>query len=36
MKKGLILTNDYEGDFVKGGVRIVVKPVWKWVLEGCL
>ncbi len=33
LKKGLILTNDDEGDFVKGGVRIVVKPVWKWALE---
>lgn len=30
---GLILTYDQEDEFTIDGKRIVVKPVWKWVLE---
>jgi uncharacterized protein len=33
LKKGLILTYDQEDSFVQDGIKIVVKPVWKWLLE---
>jgi uncharacterized protein len=33
LKEGLLLTYDQEKDFVKDGVKIKVKPVWKWLLD---
>lgn len=33
VNKGLILTEDDEEDYVKEDIRIIVKPVWKWLLE---
>jgi hypothetical protein len=33
LKKGLLLTYDQEDSFQKDGVKITVKPVWKWLLE---
>lgn len=33
LKQGLILTKDQEYDFQKDNKRIIVKPVWKWLLE---
>jgi len=33
LKNGLILTYDQEDNFQKDGVKIEVKPVWKWLLE---
>ncbi len=33
LKRGLLLTYDQEREFVVDGVKIVVKPVWKWLLE---
>jgi uncharacterized protein len=42
LKKGLILTEDEEGEEIrelrlengdKREVRIVIKPIWKWLLE---
>ena len=32
-KEGLILTMDQEKTIKKDGFKIVVKPVWKWLLE---
>ncbi len=33
LKQGLILTKDQEYDLQKDNKRIIVKPVWKWLLE---
>jgi uncharacterized protein len=33
LKKGFILTKDQEDEFIVEGKKIIVKPVWKWVLE---
>ncbi len=33
LKKGLILTYDQEDEFVVDGKKIIVKPVWKWLVE---
>ncbi len=33
LKEGLILTYNQEDDFIVEGKKIVVKPVWKWLLE---
>ncbi|MFT4311734.1 MAG: ATP-binding protein [Candidatus Woesearchaeota archaeon] len=33
LKKGLLLTFEQEEEFVQDGVTIIVKPVWKWLLE---
>jgi predicted AAA+ superfamily ATPase len=33
LKEGLILTESMERDFEVEGVRIRIKPVWKWMLE---
>jgi len=33
LKEGLILTSDEEEQIREDGKRIVVKPVWKWLLE---
>ena len=33
LKEGLILTESMEHDFDVEGVRVRVKPVWKWMLE---
>jgi uncharacterized protein len=33
LKKGLLLTYDQEKEFQKEGIKINVKPVWKWLLE---
>lgn len=33
LKEGLILTLDKEEEFVSGDKKIIVKPVWKWLLE---
>lgn len=33
LKRGLILTNDQEEEIKVDGKKIIVKPVWKWLLE---
>ncbi|MCX6741823.1 MAG: ATP-binding protein [Candidatus Pacearchaeota archaeon] len=33
LKEGLILTNDQEEEIKENGKKIIVKPVWKWLLE---
>lgn len=33
LKEGLILTLDKEEEFVIGNKKIIIKPVWKWLLE---
>ncbi len=33
LKEGLILTNDQEEEITEGKKKIIVKPVWKWLLE---
>lgn len=33
LKKGLLLTYDQEDTFEKDGVKIEVRPVWKWLLD---
>ncbi len=33
LKEGLILTNDKEDEFMVEGKKIVIKPVWKWLVE---
>lgn len=33
LNKGLILTNDQEEELIKDNKKIVIKPVWKWLLE---
>jgi len=32
-KEGLLLTNNQEEELKLGGKKIVIKPVWKWLLE---
>jgi len=32
LKEGLILTLDQEKEFISGGKKIIIKPVWKWLL----
>ncbi len=33
LKEGIILTNDQEDEFMIEGKKIILKPVWKWILE---
>lgn len=33
LKKGLILTEDDEEEFMQENIKIIVKPIWKWLLE---
>lgn len=33
LKQGLILTYDQEREFEIDGIKIIVKPIWKWLLE---
>jgi predicted AAA+ superfamily ATPase len=33
LKTGTILTHNQEDEFVSDGKKIIVKPVWKWLLE---
>ncbi len=33
LKEGLILTEDEEDSFEQDGFKIIVKPVWKWLLS---
>lgn len=33
LKEGLILTYDQEDEFLIDGKKVVVRPVWKWLLE---
>lgn len=33
LKEGLILTDDEETEFSQDGFNIIVKPIWKWLLE---
>jgi len=33
LKEGLILTYDQEDELSEGKKKIIVKPVWKWLLE---
>ena len=33
LKEGLLLTNSQEEVIQLGGRKIIVKPVWKWLLE---
>ena len=33
LKKGLLLTYDQEDEFQKDGIKIQVKPVWKWLIS---
>lgn len=33
LPSGLILTESEEGELIKGDKQIIIKPVWKWLLE---
>ena len=33
LKEGTILTEDEEYEIAADGLRIIVQPVWKWLLE---
>jgi hypothetical protein len=33
LNEGLILTDDEEGEEVVDGKKIIIKPIWKWLLE---
>ena len=33
LKEGLLLTNSQEEELKLNGKKIVIKPVWKWLLE---
>ena len=33
LKKGLILTEDAEEELIQDGMKIMIKPIWKWLLE---
>jgi len=33
LKQGLILTTDQEGEIIENKKKIILKPVWKWLLE---
>lgn len=33
LKEGLILTDGEENEFIQDGFKIIVKPIWKWLLE---
>ncbi|MBU3941655.1 MAG: ATP-binding protein [Nanoarchaeota archaeon] len=33
LKKGLILTEEEEGELTEKGKKIIIKPIWKWLLE---
>ncbi len=33
LKQGLILTADHEEEIIENNKKIVVKPIWKWLLE---
>lgn len=33
LKEGLILTHDTEGELIEQKKKILIKPVWKWLLE---
>ena len=33
LKKGLILTYDQNNELKIEGKKIIIKPVWKWLLE---
>jgi predicted AAA+ superfamily ATPase len=33
LKEGFILTNDEEDLLVMGEVRIIIMPVWRWLLN---
>ncbi|MBC2697346.1 MAG: ATP-binding protein [ANME-2 cluster archaeon] len=33
LNDGLIITGDLEGEEIKGGKKIVYKPLWKWLLK---
>jgi len=33
LKEGVILTNNQEDEFLIDGKKVIIKPVWKWLLE---
>jgi predicted AAA+ superfamily ATPase len=33
LKKGLIITKDFESKEIKGGIKITFMPLWKWLLD---
>ena len=33
LKEGLILTDEEENELIQDGFKIIVKPIWKWLLE---
>ena len=33
LNKGLIITDDFNGEEIEGDKKIVYKPLWKWFLE---
>ena len=33
LKEGLILTSDYDDEIIENKRKIIIKPVWKWLLE---
>ena len=34
LKRAMIITYDDEGEIVRDGLKIEIRPAWKWVLEG--
>lgn len=33
LEEGLILTSEYENEIIQSNKKIIIKPVWKWLLE---
>lgn len=34
LKRAMIITYDNEGEIVRDGLKIEIKPAWKWVVNG--
>ena len=34
LKRAMIITYEDEGKIVRDGLKIEIRPAWKWVLEG--
>ena len=34
LKRAMIITYEDEGEIVRDGLKIEIRPAWKWVLEG--
>ena len=34
LRRAMIITYEDEGEIVRDGLKIEIRPAWKWVLEG--